>query len=54
MSQMGQIQSSRNACVTSGLPLIADMRRTGLDVCLVPGTAVPGFRTANDMCMHLR
>ena len=33
---MGQTQSSRHVCVTSGLPLIADMRRTGLDVGFVP------------------
>jgi hypothetical protein len=34
--ESGQIQSSRNACVTSGLPLTADMRRTGLNVGFVP------------------
>jgi hypothetical protein len=36
MSQLGQTRSLRHACVTSGLPLIADMRRTGLDVGFVP------------------
>ena len=35
-SQLGHKRSSRHVCVTSGLPLIADMRRTGLDVGFVP------------------
>ena len=32
----GQTRPSRYVCVTSGLPLIADMRRTDLDVGFVP------------------
>ena len=36
MSALGQKRSSRHVCVTSGLPLIADMRRTDLDVGFVP------------------
>ena len=41
MTAVGQTRSSTHVCVTSGLPLIADMRRTGLDVGFVPGGDIP-------------
>jgi hypothetical protein len=48
MSALGQTRSSRHVCVTSGLPLIADMRRTGLDVGFVPKPVVS--RCSNCVC----
>jgi hypothetical protein len=44
MTAVGQTQSSRHFCVTSGLPLIADMRRTGLDVGFVPTADLGAIR----------
>ena len=40
MSQLGHTQPSRHVCVTSALPLTADIRRTDLDVGFVPQAAV--------------